>query len=236
MGYRMLASELYKTNWQTMIILDACRYDVFEKVYAKYFSGKLTKADTQVTSTDKWLKKYWLGEHYEKAMITANPMYEKENLKLGFGKVVNVWPGFEPIQAINKYREMKWEGPVVIHLIPPHIPFLGEKGRKIQAIFNNFYSQPALSHKAQAYGQDGHWDTIKEIYTENVEYALQVLKDNWIFTPPVVITADHGELLGECNLYGHDYDKKETIEHANASEFKRILNTVPWLEVEGVCQ
>jgi len=228
-GYRMLVSELYKTDWQTMIILDACRYDVFSEVYKDYFDGKLIKAETKSTSTDRWYKRYWMGEHKDKCLISMNPIYKREKIELGFGKIVEAWPGFEPIIAIDKYRELEWGGKVVIHLIPPHIPFLSARGKKVQGMAACRYEGHA-SHTITAYGRAGHWDTVKEIYRENAEHALQVLKDNWIFKGPVVITADHGELLGEGNFYGHGLGQ-EAQERAEFPELKRILTTVPWFEV-----
>ena len=65
-------------------------------------------------------------------------------------------------------------------------------------------------------------DGVKEAYRENLRIALNsVEKMIPELNGKTVITADHGELLGEGGRFGHDFDGGE------------VLETVPWFVVEG---
>lgn len=129
---------------------------------------------------------------------------------------------------------------LIVHFMQPHLPFIGEYG-------NEIYSR-ALQEAENA-GIDitrdwSHstidiWKAVQDerisvdevdvwrAYNENVQIVLEyveVLLDELIGRS--VITADHGELLGESVLrnkrYGHPHD----IRHEK-------LNTVPWLVING---
>ncbi|PTD94184.1 hypothetical protein C9439_03815 [archaeon SCG-AAA382B04] len=64
-------------------------------------------------------------------------------------------------------------------------------------------------------------DTLREAYKENLESVLKETKTlirN--LNGKIIITSDHGELLGEKDLYGHCGSNKNPI-----------LREVPWLEI-----
>lgn len=44
-------------DWDCLVILDACRYDYFEKVYEDYLSGDLRKVLSSGSCTEEWLNK-----------------------------------------------------------------------------------------------------------------------------------------------------------------------------------
>ena len=48
---------LNKEKWNHLIILDACRYDVFRCVVSRYLEGKLFKATSAGSNTYEWLPK-----------------------------------------------------------------------------------------------------------------------------------------------------------------------------------
>lgn len=79
---------------------------------------------------------------------------------------------------------------------------------------------PSTKLVAEKYGID----VLKESYQKNLHSALKSvghiidILDSWI-----VITSDHGEMLGEDNLYGHF----RSSDHPT-------LREVPWLEVESL--
>lgn len=83
-------------------------------------------------------------------------------------------------------------------------------------------------------GEEG----IKKLYGENLGFVLKEVKKLSRFlqdlSKKTIITADHGELLGENKEFGHPQaawteQKIERMEHTNHSK----LLTVPWLKLKN---
>ncbi|OKY77403.1 MAG: Arylsulfatase A family enzyme [Candidatus Methanohalarchaeum thermophilum] len=88
---------------------------------------------------------------------------------------------------------------------------------KLMEIFN----MPPLSPQDDALRKVGK-EGVKEAYEGNLKRALQSIKpllDH--LDGKTIITADHGELLGEKGRFGHSFKK----------EIKELVE-VPWLEIE----
>ncbi|KXA97201.1 hypothetical protein AKJ38_01750 [candidate division MSBL1 archaeon SCGC-AAA259I14] len=69
-------------------------------------------------------------------------------------------------------------------------------------------------------------ERLKNAYMNNLELALKEIKNTFNRLPEkivenVIITADHGDMLGEKGIYGHGHNEYPS------------LREVPWLEVEG---
>lgn len=63
---------IHGEDWDILIILDACRYDVFEKVHGTYLDGELKKVRSEGSETREWLKKTWVDK-YDLSYYSANP-------------------------------------------------------------------------------------------------------------------------------------------------------------------
>ena len=116
-------------------------------------------------------------------------------------------------RAILAGRNLEFER-MVLHYYQPHRPHVASAYREQRAITDS---------------EDHPWEAIKrgeastadtwENYTDNLRLVLDSVRrllDN-INAETVAITADHGELFGEMNQYGHP----EGIPHPN-------LKKVPW--------
>lgn len=91
---------------------------------------------------------------------------------------------------------------------------------KISSLFGFQRSEP-IGRAVMEVGVEG----LKEAYERNLRFALTEISALLRSIPSfkrVVITSDHGELLGEKGKFGHIDDKEEPI-----------LIEVPWLEVGG---
>lgn len=71
-------------DWKYLIVLDACRYDIFKKVNT--IPGNLSKKYSAGTHTVEWLKNNFMEKHEDIAYISANPQVsfsklEKSNVK-----------------------------------------------------------------------------------------------------------------------------------------------------------
>jgi len=141
------------TNWDYLIVLDACRYDYFEKHYDNFLRGELSKKRTKGTSTVQWLPETFTSR-YNYKYVSANPYCNG----CGVG-LTDMMPGFRyKWNASNKFTEVvdswaeDWDqevntvrpenltdtalredngGKMIVHYIQPHRPFIScpEEGK-----------------------------------------------------------------------------------------------------------
>jgi hypothetical protein len=79
----------------------------------------------------------------------------------------------------------------------------------------------ARSQEMSIYIKEG-WDGLRKAYEENLELVLKEVKEIVDKVEgKVLITADHGELLGEYRLYAHPNKPRKTK-----------VTEVPWLEIK----
>jgi len=149
---------IWNTNWKYLIILDACRYDYFEKVYKDYGtlrSGKLKRAISPGSSTTEWLEAIFQGRECKYVIyISANPYVNSKGLPYrGFNpkpiisrfyRVIDVWDwGWneelstvhpkEVNKAVLITKRLYPDKRLIIHYIQPHFPYLSlaQEGIKI---------------------------------------------------------------------------------------------------------
>lgn len=74
---------------------------------------------------------------------------------------------------------------------------------------------------AQLYADKG-WKGVRDAYTDNLRYVLKYVTEiaNAYPEKKIVITSDHGERLGEFNMFGH------------GGRRDKVVIEVPWLEVK----
>lgn len=229
-------TNIYDRNWDVLIILDACRVDLMREVANEYSFIDDVKTFRSVGSmSEEWMRKTFTPEYDEEinntVYVTANvfsdPVLNAEN----FQRLDEVWRyawddelGIVPPrpvtdQAINTSRN---ENPdrLIVHYMQPHHPFIGSK----TAVFG---------FDADPFGrEDGHtvvdalrWNEIEReqfwrAYKDTLRYVLddvQILLSN-IEAENTVITADHGDALGEWGVYDHP-----------AGFLHPVVTQVPWI-------
>lgn len=140
-----------KRDWDCLIVLDACRYDYFEKVYRDYLKGNLQKVISPGSYTIDWLKGTFGDKKYNDTIyVSGNPYINSEGVDLvgfdaseHFVKVIDVWNKYwdEKLKTVHpKYvgkstRLAKARYPdkkLIAHFMQPHYPYLSigpmEKG------------------------------------------------------------------------------------------------------------
>lgn len=143
----------------------------------------------------------------------------------------------EPEPVVEKTLEMHDEHPdkrLIAHFLPPHTPFLVKGGEKIDE------SSPYRTFTAVRNGEIST-DEIRAVYVENVAYVLshveRLLEE---LDGKTVVTADHGELVGE-GVPWHvrvlhprwDWSKRHYFDFGHyGNVHEQALVTVPWLEIE----
>jgi hypothetical protein len=133
-------TDIMDEDWDNLIILDGCRYDVFEQ--HNTINGKLSKRKSHGSSTPEFLNGNFDNRTFHDVVyVTANPQV---NIRLDqpFHAVVNVWenswdhhyntvlpkPMMEATkQAYHGYPNKR----IIAHFLQPHYPFIAPKGQKL---------------------------------------------------------------------------------------------------------
>ena len=124
-------------EWDNLIILDACRYDIFKQEINKIgLKGALRKVKSRGSHTTTFLSENFKKHHYPDIVyITANPYVDKL-ISHKVNKIISVWKlGWSKkhhtvlpetmyeytLDTLNYYPEKRF----IIHFIQPHYPYIG---------------------------------------------------------------------------------------------------------------
>ena len=241
-------SAVMSEDWDTLLILDACRYDAFEDLNT--IPGNLESRLSSGSNTGEFFEKNFAGTtHHDTVYVTANPVPRVEkwcdvDIDSVFHHVVDVWEDHwdpsvntvRPEPMAESVRQAHLEFPnkrIIGHFIQPHQPFIGETGRTIDE--KGMLAYDELTDREASVGkkvwdqlEDGELpsDTVKQAYLENLEIVLpHVEAVVEAISGKTVVTADHGNLFGEyvrpfpIRRYGHP-----------RGYHTENLIKVPWLE------
>lgn len=235
------------TDWDNLIILDACRFDYFEQIYDDYLEGDLRRVKSAGTGTPDWLRNTFGMRSMDVAYISGTPMVSSKGARNidgfhngnNFKRIIDAWkmtekyrPRPETIyKAVMVSQDLYSDKRRIIHFLQPHYPYLNLQDSGMTDIVLKFFykkinsnSYP-LGYIAWRYGEKNlkkHYKKILERVLETVSNLVEHLDGK------VVISSDHGEMLGESGRYGHSgYERWSDFDHP-------ILRNVPWLEV-GNC-
>jgi len=225
---------ILKEDWKNLIILDACRYDMFKEL--NNIPGTLEIRRTISDHTSGFVNsnfKDYKGSRQDIYYINANPAASywkyidgtdlwKSNYatKNKFGVVL---PGF----MCTYIRTKDLPGcKHIIHFLQPHYPLIYEPDDSDLLPKPNMYSYDYLD--AWKHGEASGWNNIIAGYKKNLSGVLnEVMKLlPFLHNGRTIITADHGELLGEHGCYGHGDWKIDIREDYNE------IWEVPWFIVD----
>lgn len=240
-------TKVMDEDWDTLIILDACRYDMFEEV--NHLDGSLEHRISLGSTSEEFLERNFTDEkHHDTVYVNANPYVPYLGLDEGtFHAVVDLlseWDDevqtVQPKTVADAASEAHREYPnkrLIVHFMQPHAPFIGETGRQLGAdgwnpdwedsTFNGVSIWQQLRNQSNQVELE--LDCIWKAYKENLELVLgQVETLLTKLDGRIVITSDHGNLVGERltpiptkRKFGHPLG----VYHPN-------LVKVPWLWVE----
>jgi hypothetical protein len=265
-------------DWDNLIILDACRHDIFSTV--NDIDGKLRKVVSSGSSSREFMRENFKGRILNDTVyITGNPQCHRVGIENTFHDIIYSYNS-DSFQS-NRWNEMTLENEAspervyksalkglreyqnkrkIIHFMQPHDPYHGHEAKKIrkrlnndhQITFNYFVPHNKIENmnSDKVYASllytlnDGYItpEELREVYIENLEIVLQYvddLLDN--LEGRTIITADHGELLGnyhESKLKRFSYstllgeDQEITTGHLGNSPIPE-LRLVPWLVIDS---
>ncbi|WP_266080469.1 hypothetical protein [Haladaptatus caseinilyticus] len=226
-------TDIFDEDWDNLIILDACRYDVFKG--ENYLPGQLQKRVSKASSTVGFLRQNFDGGRFHDTVyVTANPQltWKSDFFETEFHSVANVWTSSwdEDVQSVTpqtmerhgkKANERFPNKRLILHFLQPHFPFIGEYGK------SNFETGFASGFWTRVKEGDVSVpkETIWEAYRENLAVVLPSVEALLETLPgTTIVTSDHGQAFGERSFplpireYGHP---RET--------FMPCLTDVPWL-------
>ncbi len=198
----MRDQRFLESEWDYSIVLDACRYDVFESVYDEYLDGTLEKRRSLGSSTPEWAYRTFTETH-DLAYFSGNPFINDlgvplNELKWGAScdyewtanehleRVVDVWDtgwnddlgtvppnGIE--RALRDHRGLVDDADrTVLHYMQPHAPFLSRgSGQKLKRIQKGIREQGAdETGDETAADGGGPLATVTEAVRPHLESAL----------------------------------------------------------------
>lgn len=226
---------IHNTDWDVLVILDACRADYFSKAYKDYFEGGYQTVISSGSPTYKWVSETF-PDYYDWIYCSGSPYINsksqidkgiKYNAREHFFTIDDVflwgWGTIDGIGTVlpwnvNKsvLRHIPYDKKIIAHYMQPHCPYVGE----VKLDIGNF------GYAIQEFDKDFDYEPSKEridlnrlplAYISNLTFVLQSVRmmANSLSNKKIVITADHGEVFGK----GHAMEVPETLE-------------VPWLEIK----
>jgi hypothetical protein len=226
-------------DWDNLIILDACRYDYFAE--QADLPGRLDSRESLGAATYQFIRANFSDRVlHDTVYVMDNAWYLQ--LKDEIGTEVhahyNLHGGGYDVEfadeeldvvaphemtrfarrAANEYPEKR----LIVHYLQPHHPFLGETGQRLEQ---------TSSSLLEVLDDNDHCtvELLREAYRENLDIALaeveQLLPD---LEGRTVVTADHGEMLGDRHRYlpMRDYGHHPGI-------FNDATVKIPWLVVDS---
>lgn len=177
------AVRVMEEDWDTLIVLDACRADFFEQTVDLNQFDEYSARVSLGSHSSEWTRRNFQGGSFgDTVYVSANP---HTSLEAGdaFHHVVELWElSFDDeagvvlpetvrdaaIEAHTDYPDKK----LIVHFMQPHGPFIGSE-------IGEDYSN-----------EREYW----QAYTENLNHVLQFV-DDIVETVPgrTVVTADHGQ-------------------------------------------
>jgi hypothetical protein len=227
--------DIFDQDWDNLIILDACRYDLFAEiaelpgelkpVYSRgsatynFISANFANRkvhDTVYVGGNSWFLKL-KDEINAEVHDFIDLQYSDEDVDWAHEELLAVTPETvteAAIEADEKYPNKR----LIIHYIQPHHPFIGSIGRES-------FIQQSSSLIDVIKASDTSDEPLWQAYKENLEIVLPEVR-NLLDTIPgkTVVTADHGEMLGDR----HDYIPVRDYGH-HKGIFNDATVKIPWL-------
>jgi len=207
------AVSIAEADWDSCIILDACRFDAFEQAATPAWD--LERRLASGSDTGGFLRANYPpgASEPDTVYVNANPRVASEPTG-EFHAMKHVWkhdwndsyntvmPG-DVCDAARSAADSYPHKRLVVHLVQPHIPYIGDRAEKLPGGAGIQSMRPdgeMADSKPFAAVEAGRVEpaAIRAAYQESLELALdavEALVED--LDGKTVVTADHGDLLGE---------------------------------------
>lgn len=236
--------DIFAEDWDTLVILDACRYDMFEQ-YAD-LPGRLESRISRGSATTEFLHANFGGRDLRDTVyVTANPQLyrNREAIDTRLHDVVDLWRedgwnddhGTVLPETVTQFAlDAASDHPrkrLIVHYVQPHYPFI-DSGTDFD---KRHLAANANKNGENVWGQlitgalDSDPEDIWPPYVANLERTLPHVRELLeTIEGRTVVTADHGNMLGERSFplpiieWGHP-----------RGTYTEQLVRVPWLISEN---
>ena len=227
--------DVMSEDWDTLIILDACRYDTFHQ--ANHMEGSFEYRISQGSMSDEFLlNNFGATTHPDTVYVSTNPYFAQLNLAGHFHAVVDLLemrdeqletiPPADVVEAATSAHANYPNKRIIVHFMQPHLPFLGPTGQSL----HSKSGERNLFRVVRGNSDAITTDDLVRAYEENLELVLQcVQKLLAAIDGKVVISADHGNMFGErqgplptAKMWGHPW-----------GVYTPSLVKVPWHIIDG---
>lgn len=221
-------------DWDVLLVLDACRWDVWDDVYG-YGGAVRSPASCTLDWTPHAIDHLDDGDTL---CVTANPTHAKHYPEAFPGRVdcwMDHWQTFNGIPTVSpkdttEAARRAWDGSderrLYVHYIQPHGPYpwsdppipltranphAGVEHVEMPDGMDN----TLITHPRRAF-RDLDWlteDLLHDAYRKNLAWAFDALLPFIRSDATVVVTSDHGEWLhdGDDQPYGHPCGVKDDL-------------------------
>ncbi len=228
---------IYDTEWDAMIVLDACRPDLLAEVTDEYdfLPDEIRTSYSVGSSSPRWHQGNFTETYREEmgrtALVTSNPWSEEILSAADFLLLDEVWryawdddagtvhPRPITDRAITAGREHSPDR-LIAHYMQPHFPSIPDPLGSELDLENwgekwdgNVWQQLEAGELSRARAWESYRANLRHVL-DDVETLLSNLD-----AERVVVTADHGNAFGEWDVYGHPHDVHLPV-----------LRSVPWVD------
>lgn len=227
-------------DWDNLFILDACRADYFEAQHE--FDEPADRVVAPGKMSWEFMQKTFLGKQFHDTIyITSNPFATRlpEDTFFKTEYLIDEWDDeigtIHPEDVVAAGAAAHQEYPdkrLILHFMQPHRPYLGPTAEQLRERVNlkGYRNQgDGLQIWGAAKEKKVTIEEVRQAYEESLDIVLDVVENALDdFDGKTIITADHGEMLGErvfpftSRVWGH------------SEGFSTLtLREVPWLELSS---
>jgi hypothetical protein len=209
--YNTEGVDIFEEDWDHLIILDACRYDMFAE--QADLPGILESRISRGSSTVEFLTANFANRNLRDTVyVTGNPQLYRHREKMDpqLHATIEVWQedGWDeenktvlPETMANRTLEAAERFPnkrIISHFIQPHYPFLYDEG-----VFDDSQAflrpdEPGSWHQVMTGRVSASKESVWRAYRATLDRALphvERLLEN--LDGRKVVSADHGNMIGE---------------------------------------
>ena len=193
--------SIFEEDWDNLVLLDACRYDAFAEHVDR--EGRLESRESRGGTSSEWVRGNFTDvQHHDTVYVTANGWYFKlrDQIKSELHAEVDVGhDGIDPTPVTEAALSAAEEYPnkrLIVHYMHPHYPYVGEVSK------TNLGGWDLQTHgmigDIQRREVSVPDDLMRQAYVETLNRVLEevgTLLDH--FEGKTVVSADHGEMLGD---------------------------------------
>lgn len=212
LDYNRDGIDIFEEDWDNLIILDACRYDVFENLIP--FDGRLESRTSRGSKTWEFIRGNFTGKQiYDTVYLSDNPWYrrltEKTDAQLYDFKLIDqdsfdgrVAHPATTTDAAIEYSEQFDDKRLIVHYYQPHQPYFDREGNELHRLESTCPARLRSLGFSEEDIRTAYRSTLALVFSE-IERLLEQLHGK------TVVTADHGELLNDqmspipLRAYGH---------------------------------